>query len=75
MVDMQMPEMNGLEATWQIRQLPGREHTPIIASTANTFDDDRMHCYAVGMNDFLAKPFDMSVLMETLLTWLKKREK
>lgn len=72
LMDMQMPRLNGLDATRQIRTLPDYEHTPIVAMTANAFDEDRQICLDVGMNDHIAKPVDPDVLFETLLKWLAK---
>lgn len=72
LMDMQMPVLNGLDATRQIRAIAGREHTPILAMTANAFAEDRDNCLQAGMNDFLVKPFDPDVLFATLLRWLEK---
>jgi len=71
-MDMQMPKLNGVEATQQIRQLPGYQDIPIIAMTANAFDDDRKACFDAGMNDFITKPVVPEKLYETLLAWLAK---
>nr|WP_269746435.1 response regulator [Dechloromonas agitata] len=70
LMDMQMPEMGGIEATQAIRQLPARQWTPIVAMTANAFDEDRERCIAAGMSDFIPKPVDPEVLYQTLVRWL-----
>ena len=66
-MDMQMPKLNGMEATQEIRRLPGYLNTPIIAMTANAFTEDKARCFKSGMNDFLVKPFDPDTLFATLL--------
>ncbi len=71
-MDMQMPRINGLEATRQIRKLPGYSDTPIIAMTANAFAEDRARCLEAGMTEFLAKPFDPDTLFATLLRSLSR---
>ena len=68
-----MPHMNGVEATQAIRALPGYAQTPILAMTANAFDEDRQICLDAGMNDHLGKPVDPNKLYETLIEWLEKR--
>ncbi len=73
LMDMQMPNLNGVEATMAIRALPAYAQTPILAMTANAFDEDRQVCLDAGMNDHIAKPVDPDKLYETLLGWLEKR--
>lgn len=70
LMDVQMPRMSGLSATRAIRALPGRERTPIVALTANVFDEDRQACLAAGMNDFVAKPIVPELLFAVMLRWL-----
>jgi CheY-like chemotaxis protein len=70
LMDMQMPNLNGVDATKAIRALPGYATTPILAMTANAFDEDRQVCIDAGMDDHIGKPVDPSKLFETLLKWL-----
>ncbi len=70
LMDMQMPVMNGPDATRAIRQLPGYEAVPIIAMTANAFESDRQACFKAGMNDFLSKPVTPQTLHAMLDKWL-----
>jgi PAS domain S-box-containing protein len=72
LMDMQMPNLNGLEATRLIRKIPGYRETPIIAMTANVFAEDKASCIEAGMNDFLIKPFSPDNLFATLLRSLSR---
>ncbi len=67
-MDMQMPNMSGVEAAVAIREGGGK--VPIVAMTANAFAEDRAHCLEAGMNDFLTKPVDPERLYEVLLKWM-----
>ncbi|WP_427453327.1 response regulator [Litorimonas sp. WD9-15] len=69
-MDMRMPNMDGLEATRKIRTLPNvSKDLPIIALTANAFDDDRNACFDSGMNDFMTKPVSAEELSEMVAEW------
>ena len=73
LMDVQMPQMDGYEATRRIRALadPVKAAIPIIAVTANAFEEDRKIAMEVGMNGHLAKPYDIPAIMETLERLLK----
>ncbi len=69
-MDVQMPRMNGLEATAAIRALPGRKaELPIVAMTANAMDGDRETLLAAGMNDYIAKPFTLTQFDDIIARW------
>ena len=73
LMDMQMPRMDGLEATRRIRAMPASREIPIIAMTANVFAEDRLRCSEAGMNDFVAKPVDPETLYTVMEKWLALR--
>ena len=72
LMDIQMPKMNGMDATRAIRQLAGYARTPILAMTANAFEEDRLMCLEAGMNDHIGKPVDPDLLFEMVLKWLQQ---
>ncbi|HEX7439612.1 MAG TPA: response regulator, partial [Caldimonas sp.] len=73
LMDVQMPEVDGLQATRTLRGTPNGRTVPIVAMTANAFGEHREECLAAGMNDHIAKPVDPDVLYATLLHWLPAR--
>lgn len=70
LMDIQMPVMDGLEATRRIRNIPQYAQLPVIAITANAMNEDRIHCLSAGMNDFIPKPFAPDILYATILRWI-----
>jgi signal transduction histidine kinase len=71
LMDVQMPQLNGLDAAREIRRRPGFEHLPIIAMTANAFNEDRELCLQAGMNDHIGKPVMPDALYAVILKWLR----
>jgi two-component system sensor histidine kinase/response regulator len=74
LMDMQMPVMDGVEATRIIRTNPRHVTLPIIAMTANAMASDREICLEAGMNDHIAKPIDPDQLFGVLLRWIRRPE-
>jgi signal transduction histidine kinase/CheY-like chemotaxis protein len=72
LMDVHMPVMNGLQATRAIRQMPEGNAIPILAMTANAFDEERQICLDAGMNDHISKPVKPDILFAALLRWLAK---
>ena len=74
LMDMQMPVLDGLTATRFIRELDCGQVVPIIAMTANAFEDDKKNCIEAGMNGFLTKPIEPSLLYNELARWLPEED-
>jgi diguanylate cyclase (GGDEF)-like protein len=73
LMDCQMPEMDGFQATKQIRTLSASQaNVPIIAMTAHVDDNEKQHCFSVGMNDYLPKPLRLRTVQTTLERWVEK---
>ena len=75
LMDMQMPIMDGLEATRRIRQRTRHATLPVIAMTANAYEQDRRRCFEAGMDDILIKPFDQKDIFACILNWLKQPDR
>jgi CheY-like chemotaxis protein/anti-sigma regulatory factor (Ser/Thr protein kinase) len=74
LMDLQMPQMDGLEATAAVRRLPGYDNVPILALTANYSDEIRQQCQQHGMQDFLSKPVTPPALWSAVSRWLNLPE-
>lgn len=72
-MDMQMPVMDGLTATIEMRKHPALAALPVVAMTANVMPEDRRRCLAAGMNDFVSKPIMPEALSEVLQKWAGKK--
>jgi CheY-like chemotaxis protein len=75
LMDMQMPVMDGVTATIEVRKTISAEQLPIVAMTANAMVQDKEKCMAAGMQDFVTKPIDPDVLWETLLRVIRPKAK
>ncbi len=71
LMDMQMPVMDGIQATRAMRAQPSLDAVPIVPMTANAFDDDRLRCAEAGMNDFIAKPIEPEIFFGKINQWLR----
>jgi CheY-like chemotaxis protein len=71
LMDMQMPDVDGLDVTRWIRSTDALAQLPVIAMTANARSEDLQRCLAAGMNDFATKPVDAGVLYATLAKWVR----
>jgi CheY-like chemotaxis protein len=71
-MDIQMPEMNGYEATEEIRKIDNQKDTPIIALTAGTIVGEKEKCLQAGMNDYIPKPIEKENLKKNISKWIAK---
>jgi CheY-like chemotaxis protein len=72
LMDIMMPEMDGLTAMREIRKRPQWKKLPIIALTAKAMKDDQEKCLAAGANDYLAKPLDVDKLLSLIRVWMPR---
>src|SRR5690606_14874925 len=72
LMDIMMPEMDGLTAMREIRARPEWKRLPVIALTAKTMPDDRQKCLEAGANDYIAKPLDIDKLVSLIKVWMPK---
>jgi CheY-like chemotaxis protein len=70
LMDVMMPEMDGYEATQEIRKMDGFQKLPIVALTAKAMKGDREKCLQVGMSDYIAKPVNVEQLLSLMRVWL-----
>lgn len=73
LMDIQMPNMNGYLATQKIRAIPEKNTIPIIAMSANAFDEDKKQALKAGMNGYISKPIDMDKLQSQIIEILKEK--
>jgi len=74
LMDIQMPEMDGHQATIEIRKGPGNAEIPIVAITARAMEGDRDECFRSGMNDYISKPVRAQTLATVLARWLPRQQ-
>jgi len=72
LMDLQMPQMDGLQATRALREQPGHRATPVVGLTASAMLSERDDCLAAGMNDVLTKPYEPRHLVEVVESWLRR---
>lgn len=72
LMDVMMPEMDGLTATREIRKNPQWKNLPILVLTAKAMKDDQEKCLAAGANDYMAKPLDVEKLLSLVRVWMPR---
>ncbi|MFA9389503.1 MAG: response regulator [Prolixibacteraceae bacterium] len=70
LMDIHMPDIDGIETTLRIRQLENGHHTPIFALTSNMFREQKLKCIAAGMDDYIMKPIHSKALIERINNYL-----